>query len=147
MKGKRKSLTARERRLFKALTEGKTQTEAAIEAGYAHPGQAGHRAVQNIKEKAPDLFARHGLDDDAFVEKCLIPALNANETKFFAHEGVVRDQRDVIAWGPRTATNALVARMKGLIMDNREPSDSGKPTIQVVVVNGVIRPHASDSAT
>lgn len=138
---KKKRLTARERRLFKALAEGKTQKEAAIEAGYAHPRQAATQAIERIKEKAPDLFARHGLDDDAFIDKHLLPALNAHEKKFFAHEGRVVDEREVIAWGPRVQTNALVARMKGLIVESKE-APSTHVGIKVVIVPAEMCPKA-----
>src|SRR3990167_4464304 len=30
-----------------------------------------------------------------------VEALEANETKFFAHEGKVVDERECVAWGPR----------------------------------------------
>ena len=127
--------------MFKGLLEGKTQKQAALDAGYSvkDPDGSAYQALQIIKDKAPDLFARHGLDDDSFIEKYLLPALNAQETKFFAHEGVVKDQRDVIAWGPRTNTNALVARMKGLIIENRE-APSLQQTIKVVIVPTTICP-------
>ena len=137
----KKRLTARERRLFKALAEGKNQTEAAIEAGYStkHPRQSAHQAVKNIENKAPDLFARHGLDDDSFIDKHILPALNAEETKFFAHEGIVTDQRNVIAWGPRIQMNGLVARMKGMVIENREAAET-KIGIQVILVPSGHRP-------
>lgn len=136
-------MTHRERRLFKALAEGKTQKEAALAAGYSvkNPDQSAAQAIESIKDKAPDLFARHGLDDDSFIKNYLVPALNAQETKFFAHEGIVKDQRDVIAWQPRTNTNALVARMKGMVVENRE-APSTKIGIKVLIVPSEMRPVA-----
>lgn len=50
---------------------GKSLTVRAVEAGYSgkNPAQSGHQAMENIKAKAPELFGRHGRDDDTFIEK------------------------------------------------------------------------------
>ena len=139
---KKKRLTARERRLFKALAEGKTQKEAAIEAGYAHPRQAATQAIERIKEKAPDLFARHGLDDDSFIDKHLLPALNATEVKTRFDDKTGWQYSDpLIAWGPRTQTNALVARMKGMIVESRE-APTTNVGIKVVIVPAEMCPRS-----
>lgn len=136
---KRKKLTSRERKLFKLLLEGKTLTEAAPRAGYSalNPSQSGHQALKNIAQKAPDLFSRHGLDDDAFIEKHLLPALNAMEVKAFRSEEGIIYSKPLVAWGPRVATNRLVAEMKGLIVREQERPKEG---IRVVIINQANRP-------
>lgn len=103
--------------------------------------------MRQIEKKAPDLgdlFARHGLDDDSFVQNCLIPALNATEVKAQYVHGDGKKQKagfvysaPMIAWTPRTTTNALVARMKGLIKEEAPPAPGG---IKVVIVNANNRP-------
>lgn len=132
-------LTNRERKLFELVAKGKTITDAALEAGYSEkfPGQAGSRAFANIKEKAPGLFDRHGLDDDAFVEKCIKPALFATEVKVFRSEDEIVYSKPLIAWGPRVSMNRLVAEMKGLVVKEQ---DTPGAQIRVVVINQANRP-------
>lgn len=136
---KPKKLTRREQALFKGMLEGKTITEAARDAGYSpdYAAQAGSRAVQQIKAKAPDLFSRHGLDSDTFVEKCILPALRAQEVKVFRTEDKIIYSKPLVAWGPRVATNRLVAEMMGLVLKEQEDNRS---QIRVVVINQAHRP-------
>ena len=138
-KSKKRRLTQREKKLLLCLSKGMTFREAGIKAGYTanSPAQSAHNSLRNIEKKAPDLFERHGLGDDAFIKLHLLPALRAKETKFFAHEGVVKDQREVIAWGPRTAMIALTARLKGMISDSGE---GGNTSIKILLINGQHRP-------
>lgn len=54
-----------------------------------------------------------GLDDRKLVENYLKPLMDANETKFFAHDGEVKDQREVIAWGPRERGLDMAFKLRG----------------------------------
>lgn len=92
-------------------------TDAARAAGYSAKwsGQAGSQALRNIQEKAPDLFERHGLDDDTFIETYI--RLNATETKCFLHNGRIIYSKPLIAHGRRVQMIQLVAKMKGLIKE------------------------------
>ncbi|MGB6718110.1 MAG: hypothetical protein WBE47_14270 [Candidatus Acidiferrales bacterium] len=49
--------------------------------------------LKNIGNRAPDLFSELGLDDDSFIEKYIIPALNAKKKLFFTQK--VKDEREV----------------------------------------------------
>ena len=140
----RKKLTHRERKLLEGVAAGKTQTKAAQDAGYAHPMQSGSRAMNNIRDKAPDLLARHGLDDDTFVEKCLLPLTKATETKVFKiGSGEESDpyrilySKPLVAWGPRARAAELIANMKGLLVKEQETPGQ---QIRVVIVNAANRP-------
>jgi hypothetical protein len=121
------------------VLSGKTLTEAAPLAGYSGKwaGQSGHQAMVNIKEKIPDLFARHGLDDDSFIEKHVIPALNATETKAHFVDGKWRYSRAMAAVSARNQANRLVAEMKGMIVGEQDKPLQG---IKVVVINQAHRP-------
>jgi len=136
-----KPLTRREKVLFKLLLEGKSLTEAAPLAGYSplNPGQSGYQALENIKRKAPNLFERHGLDDDTFIEKHLIPALEATEVKahYSADLGRFVYSKPLVAWGPRVVTNRLVAEMKGLIVKEQKTPER---QIRVICINQTNRP-------
>lgn len=92
--------------------------------------------MQTIEKKAPDLFARHGLDDDSFINKYLLPALNAKETRVFNADGQIIYSKPLVAWGPRVEMNKLVARMKGMIREDNAPQTS----VKVVVINAEHRP-------
>lgn len=109
------TLTPQQKLLVKNLIKGKSITDAALAAGYSEkcPGQVGHAALQAIKEKMPQVLAKYGLTDESLIEKYLKPLMEANETKFFAHEGRVTDQKDVIAWGPRRDGLDMAFKLRG----------------------------------
>lgn len=141
-----KRLTRREKTLFEGLARGMTITDAARGAGYSQkwPGQAGHQALENIKQKDPGLFERHGLDDDSFIEKHLKPALNATEVKVARiGDGTKRNpyrfiySKPLPALGIRMQATRLVAEMKGLIVKEQ---DTPGAQIRVVVINQANRP-------
>ena len=115
-------------------------TNAALKAGYSprNPSASAHQALKNIEPKAPELFGRHELDDDSFIEKHLIPALRATETLFFAHNGEVVSERKVKAWGIRMQAIELTARMKGMIVQEQERTPA--QNIRVVILNANNRP-------
>jgi len=139
-KARRRPLTRREQKLLDHVKRGKSLTAAAPLAGYSpkYPGQSGFQAMENIKKKAPDLFAELGLDDKSFIEKHIIPALNATETKVVLHEGKFKYSKTLIDWGTRARTNELVADMKGLRQKERE--NTALPGVRVVVINAANRP-------
>jgi hypothetical protein len=116
MPKKTKRLTHRERLLFKNLTKGMTLTDASVKAGYSpkNPWQSGYQAIERIRLNAPELLAKHGLDDDTMIEDYLKPLLKAEETKFFAHEGRVTDQRNVAALGIRHSALDTTFKVRGL---------------------------------
>lgn len=136
-------LTQRERKLLKLLRDGKTFKDAGLKAGYTQnfPRQAAHAALKNIARKVDDLWERHGLSDDEFIAQHILPALNADETKFFAHNGKVISQRNVKAWGPRVQMIGLIAKMKGMI---KEEQENLGPSFKVVVINAEHRPPRPD---
>jgi hypothetical protein len=145
-KGKaRRPLTRREQKLVEHVKSGKSLTAAAPLAGYSdkNPGQSGFQAMENIKKKAPDLFADLGLDDKTFIEKHIIPALNATQTKVALHEGKFKYSKTLVDWGTRARTNELVADMKGLRQKERE--NTALPGVRVVIINAANRPPAPAS--
>ena len=108
-------LTPRRRALIKNLSKGMSITDAARKAGYTtkHPGQAGHQALEGIRLKFPHLLDKHGLTDEALIEKYLKPLLKAKETKFFAFQGEVIETHDVEALGIRKEALDMTFRLKG----------------------------------
>jgi len=108
-------LTPRRRALIKNLSKGMTITEAARKAGYSlkRPGQSGYQALKQIQATMPQVLERHGLTDDALIEKYLKPLLVAKETKFFAHQGEVIETRQVEALSIRKEALDMTFRLKG----------------------------------
>jgi len=123
---KKRDLTQKERAMVKALPKAKSRAEAAIAAGYSskHPDQSAHQAFKSIRKKMPDLMDEVGLTDRALIEKYLLPALTANETKFFHNKGVVMEEREVIAWGPRIQALQLAGHWRGFGHEG-DGSDTG----------------------
>lgn len=133
-----RKLTVREKKLFLGLKEGKTKKQAALDAGYSSqsPSTSATRAMKQIEQKVPSLFERHGLDDDSFVKKCILPAANATERKVHFHEGKFHYSAPLIAWTPRTTTNRLIAEMKGMVKQEAENTMTGV----TVIINAANRP-------
>ena len=123
---KRRELTPKERAMVKALPNAKSQAEAAIVAGYSpkNPDQSAHQALKSIRKKMPDLMDEVGLTDRALIQDYLVPALKANETKFFHKNGIVMEEREVVAWGPRIQALQLAGNWRGLGHEG-DGSDTG----------------------
>lgn len=143
-KPSKRKLTQRQKELLKNLKDGQTVTRAALAAGYSpsQPTAGANQALKSIEKKAPELFAE--LSDAAFISKHIMPALNAVEVKVArVGRGTKRDpyrfikSDPLVAWGPRVATNRLVAELKGLIVKER---DTPATSIRVVVINAQNRP-------
>ena len=140
-KGK-KALRGKEAKLVKALAKTTNVSEAGRMAGYGR-NQSAFRALRNIQAKVPELMDRIGLTDEYLLEKCLKPGLEAKETKFFADKGIVMQEKEVIAWGPRRDFLDMACKIKGLYITregdggngNGERNQSGGHSLSVVFTN------------
>jgi hypothetical protein len=143
-----KQPTARQLGLVKHLLDGATITEAARRAGYSQkwPGQAGYQALQNLRLKMPELLDRLGLTDAALIETHLKPLLRAQTTKFFQHQGKVKDKRVVAAYEVRLHALDMAFRLRGSYAPPKEPEVADKIGVKVVLV-GVPRPGKPMSRT
>lgn len=65
-------ITTMQRQFVKGIAEGMNQTQAALQAGYAHPKVAGSRLMSSPSVKAviADVLEEHGLDDN-FIANCV----------------------------------------------------------------------------
>ena len=138
-KNPRRKLDSRQKKLIKALQRGATYAEAALVAGYSprNPRQSAHDALKGIAKKMPDLFERHGLDDDSFIRDHILPALNATEVKAHFSGKKFHYSEPMVAWGPRTTTHNLVARLKGMSKEEQPQTAAG---VKVVIINAGNRP-------
>jgi phage terminase small subunit len=136
-------LTNQQRELVKNLTKGMTISDAALKAGYSElwPRQAGHQALEAIRNKMPEVLEKAGLTDEALIDKYLRPALEAEETKFFQKDGQVTDQRNVWAWGPRLTALDMAFNLKGSYAA-KKPEDLPPLAVQIVTNVNFPDPHA-----
>jgi hypothetical protein len=133
---KPKKLTTKERGLVRELSNGKTLTTAARDAGYSgkNPGQSGWQALHNIQRKMSEILDSQGLTDELLIEKHLKPLLRATETKFFQAEGRVTDTRRVPSLRTRVKALDMAFRLKGSFPAQSE----NKPEenyVRVIVLN------------
>ena len=122
-----KQLTPRQVAFASNVLEGRTLTEAARRAGYSDKNlaQSGHQALKAIRLKLPELMDELGLTERTLIEKHLVPLLSATITKFFQHEGRVKQKREV-------ADND--ARLKALesLNERWDSLDSGGSVVPMV---------------
>jgi len=135
----RRRLTDKEKKFLLNRVQGMTLEKAAIAAGYSpkSAAQAGDQAMQRIQEKAPELFAQHGLDDDSYIEKHVKPLLLATEVKVFNHDGKVIYSKPLPALSIRARMVELLAELKGM---KAKGQDTPRTPIRVVVLNPAHRP-------
>lgn len=119
-------LTIKEIALVKALLETNNVSEAGRRARYCDASES-HKALKRVQRKMPDLLDAHGLTEEYVIEECLKPSLKATETLFYANKGIVLDQREVIAWGPRQQAEDRYWKLRGRLNGTRaeEGDNSG----------------------
>jgi hypothetical protein len=99
-------------------------TESARLAGYSNPKSAG-AANMNKYRTTVDHFSRSALDPDSLKEK-VESLMEAKETKFYSHKGVVTDQREVDALGVQVKATEMGLKVA-------EIGGYGKPEMEVNV--------------
>jgi hypothetical protein len=130
---KRRTIQLNEKRrmLLEGISEGLNVSEAGRVAGYGTP-QSSHRALNLIRLNTPELLANIGLPAEKLLRDTFLKELEATETVFFSHQGVVIENREVIAHDIRLRTAIELAKMHGLYpktnCHNREDADSGEGT-------------------
>jgi hypothetical protein len=143
---KKRGLTAKQQELIRQLAKTKHQGKAAIAAGYSpkHARQSAYQALESIRKTAPELLARHGLDDDSLIDKHLLPLMNAEDTKFFAlpvGKGKGRrlqiESRKTANWSARQNGLDMAFKIRGLYV--REQENKG-PEFSVITINRAYRP-------
>lgn len=128
-RGKRK-LGLKQKKLVKALTKANSVAEAGRMAGYG-TRESTHRALKSVQEKMPEIMDRFGLTDEYLVEHCLKPGLTAMETKFFQKDGLVMEEKDVIAWGTRRDFLDMAFKVKGVYKVPDYVGDAGNHAAQI----------------
>jgi len=93
-------------------------TAAAVKAGYKARNTHTFEQLGYQNRKRFETRISKWLDDHGFSEARLkikvLDLMEAKETKFFAHEGIVTDQRDVEALGIQVKALDMALKVKGL---------------------------------
>jgi hypothetical protein len=131
-------LTTKQQALVRALTKTKHQGKAAIVAGYSpkHPRQSAYQALESIRKTAPELLARHGLDDDSLMDKHLLPLMKAERSVFAVSDGHFSDERKRPDWPARKDGLDMAFKIRGLYVREQE----GKNPEFSVVIDSSHRP-------
>ena len=140
-KNGRKPLTTRQRSLVKELCKGQSAKDAAIAAGYAptYARQQACQAINRIKKKWPELLDEAGITDDALIDKNILPALEATETKVFHHNGKVTYAKPQVAHDVRLRATDMVLKLKGAYpTKEQQQADVG---IKVILMDKITRPN------
>ncbi len=109
--------------------DGKSKKQAALDAGFSET-MAEHAADKIETKDVREIFARfiREMIPPEVVAKAIAEGLVATETKFFSHEGVVQDQREVPDWSERRQYAELAAEYGGYhqpAKDDRGQGGSG----------------------
>jgi hypothetical protein len=121
-------------RFAEALIKARTLREAALTAGYApkYANQAGYRAMQELREKAPEVIARMGITLESVLYKKLLPLMEFQETKFAQHEGKFTEYVNVDNGAIQLqATNTLLRLMNAFPPE--DPVLAAKTTVDVII--------------
>jgi hypothetical protein len=125
-------LNEKRRKLLKGISGGMNVSEAGRSAGYG-TAQSSHRAMNLIRASTPELLIEIGLPAEKLLKGTFLKELEATETVFFSHQGIVLESREVIAHDIRLRTAIELAKMHGLYPKtnghNGEDADSGEGTI------------------
>ena len=133
-------LTRKEYKLLVAFRKGKNGPKAALDAGYSpkNPRQSANQAIRNIERKGGfDVYQALGLTRDQFIDKHLRPALEAKETKFFAHNGKVISKREVVNWQARLRAQDMTYQIAG---EYKVEQQNFGPTFKTIIINAEHRP-------
>jgi len=94
--------------------DGKSKKQAALDAGFSET-MANHAADKIETRDVREAFARlvREMVPPEQIAKTIADGMAATETKFFSHEGVVQDEREVPAWSERRQYAELAAELGG----------------------------------
>lgn len=125
MAGLKKSAkpNTRQRRYVKGIVDGKSKAQAARDAGYAE--SVALKAGDKIESKPAvqsafrELLEKAGITDEKLAKR-LNEGLDAKETKFFQHQGLVISKRTVVDHGARKNYLDTVLKLKGHLVEKHE---------------------------
>jgi hypothetical protein len=111
-------LTVKQRKWLEAYLQCFNRAEAARVAGYKcrnddHFRLIGYQNYVKLRDLIAQWIDENGLSEARIKEK-IAAGMEAKETKFFAHQGVVVEQREVEALEIQRKYTDMAARVRGL---------------------------------
>lgn len=117
-KDQKPKLTIRQRKWLDAYLETLNASEAARRAGYKCRTDEGYRVIGSENLTKLNGFLQKWIIEAGFtparVKAKILEGMEARETKFFAHEGKVTDQREVQAWAIQAKFTEMAAKVLSL---------------------------------
>jgi hypothetical protein len=126
------ALPPKKQRYLESRMEGKSRRAAALTAGYSE-SMANHPfkiETKDVREAFAALI-RETVPAER-IAQVIMEGMGANETKFFSHEGVVQDSRDVVAWSERRQYAELAAEYGGYHMPKKSDGNQGGGVILIL---------------
>lgn len=129
---KKKALNHRQKLFVKGVAKGKTQKQAALDAGYAEQTakSASGKLMKNelVRNEFQRIFNK-AVSDELLV-KTIKSGLNAKETKFFQHEGKVTEKREVIDHATRHRYVETACRIKDVLKEKMDITMHSDPRLE-----------------
>jgi hypothetical protein len=98
-------------KLLQGVASGMNVSEAGRAAGYAN-AQSAHRSLHRIRLQLPDILDKMNIPVEKVVKK-LKAQMEAMETLYFTHQGVVMETRQVEAHAIQLRAAVELAKMLG----------------------------------
>lgn len=125
------ALPERKRRYVEARVEGKSKRQASVAAGYAVNTPAKRIEAQPDVRQAFAALIRETIPPEQ-IAKAIAEGISAKETKFFAHEGKVQDERQVVAWSERRQYAQLATEYGGYHVPDKDDREQGGGVILIL---------------
>lgn len=131
--GRTQTVIRRRKKVLKGLIDGLNLKEAALAAGYKE--STADVACRDIMPHIREAF-QHSLHHRISIGKMadtVAAGLDAEQTEFFQKDGIVTDQRNVIAWGERRRYAELAANLMDLQSEKTTEQKGGNALLIEVV--------------
>jgi hypothetical protein len=114
--------------------DGKSKKQAALDAGFSET-MANHAHDKIETRDVREAFARliREMVPPEQIAKTIAEGMAANETKFFSHEGVVQDKREVPAWSERRQYAEGAAEFAGYHAPSKDDRERGGGGVIIIL--------------
>ena len=131
-------LNPRKLKYIEARARGLSKREAKNLAGYATSTSAYSVENSSVKTALARLI-RQAVPAHVLVKR-IAEGVSAEETKFFQKEGIVTDQRNVIAWSERREYLKLATEYGQYIETKADQDAQSKVSVGFTLYNGITTP-------
>ena len=105
------SLDPRRQAYIQGILAGKTKKQAALDAGFSLSIAVRPQFIENPDAKLAFQEIIRAAIPPELIAKRIREGLDAEETKLFAKDGIIQDERNLIAWSERRETAKLAATL------------------------------------